>query len=210
MNPIYLIPLFAVITALVVWRVRADAAPIADALSVMVRAEGWSELSQSSMLGGTVRGKWKGRAASVEYGPPAKRGIPGPSSGGTVTAIVEAHGPRLILSLRGRGSSSVLTRPIVVAGPPIVDLPHLPIAQRVWVRCDEASFAERILRETNAIRLITLMLNDGAEIIGDGKTVRIMRLLPRNLWRVMPAITERARETCRAATAVAAHYQPPR
>ena len=208
---LYLIPLSGLFTALVIWRVRAQAAPVGDALRAMVLAEGWSDVSRPSLLGGTVHGRWQGRGASVEYGPPTKPRAGATPSGGSVIAVVEARGPRLVLTPRDEDSADVWTRPIVLTGPPTLDLSHLPIARRAWIRCDDAAFAERVVSDPNTAAWIEAMLNDRAtEIVGDGKTVRVMRSVPRDLWGVIPAIVERARETCRGTAAVAAHYQPPR
>lgn len=198
-----LIPLLAAMAFGFMYWYRRQVAPQQQALRTLAESEGWTAIQSPSLAtSGGVHGTWNGRGASLEYG--LQRNAPP-----VIVVRLEARGPRLAITSRAAGADDVLTRPIVVAGPPLVELPAVP---DLWIRCDDVDFARALLLDSNAAASIRRSLSEGvSEIDADGTMITLMRRLPRGP-QDDTAIVEAARQTWRTAVAISAHYaaQPPR
>ena len=198
-----LVPLFAAMALGFMYWYRRQVAPQQQALRALAEAEGWTGILPPSLAtSGGVHGSWNGRRASLEYG--LQRNAPP-----MIVARVEGRGPRLAITPREPGADDILSKPVVVTGPPLVELPAVP---DLWIRCDDADTARALLLDSNAAGAIRRSLAEGvSEINADGTTITIVRRLPRGP-KDDSAIVEAARQTWRTAVAIAAHYghQPAR
>ena len=189
--------------AAIVYAIRKQHAPVRDALRKLAESEGWTAIT-TTFLGGGVRGRSGERLTMMEYS--AIGGRRGSGIVGTVAVKIVAAGPRLAISRRD-ADGDALTRPIVVTGPPLVDLPAI---NDLWVRCDDVAFARQLVYDSTIAAAIRSVFDAGvSEIAADGRVLTLQRPLRSPDLPLDPAkITGMLRATWRAAATIAAPFAP--
>lgn len=115
-----------------------------ESLAMMAREMGWSELRTSRFFGFSMQGMWNGYRVRIRR-IPRQKSVPE-----RIIANIGVQAPaRVIITRRQRGVFA--GRPMTLFGPPLVDL--LPYSQQFWIRADEITLVERLLRSSPAAML---------------------------------------------------------
>lgn len=122
---------------------------IRERLEMLAREMGWSEVRSSAFFVVAVRGMWNGynvrirRLARQKYTPER------------IAANIRVQAPaRIIVTRRQRGIFA--GRPMLLFGPPLVEL---PLYSQFWIRADEITLAERLMKSSAAGMLDRLLLS---------------------------------------------------
>ncbi|HEX7139810.1 MAG TPA: hypothetical protein VF219_18300 [Vicinamibacterales bacterium] len=114
-----------------------------ERLEMMAREMGWSEVTFSRFFVMGVRGMWNGYPVRIRLFPRQK------STPERIAANIRVQAPaRLAITRRQRGVFS--GRPLTLFGPPLIDL---PLYQQFWIRSDEITLPERLMRSSAAAML---------------------------------------------------------
>lgn len=128
-------------------------------LELLAREMGWYDVKSSSFLISSIQGTWNGYSVRIRR-LPRQKSIPE-----RVVSTIRVQAPaRLTITRRQRGLFT--GRPIAMFGPPLVELPLYP---QFWIRADEITLAERLLRSSAAAMLdrIVLTRHDFFKMAGD-------------------------------------------
>lgn len=111
-----------------------------ERLELMAREMGWSEVTGTNFFMTGVRGVWNGFNVRIRRFP-RQKSVPE-----RIVSNIKIQAPaRIIITRRQRGVFS--GRPISLFGPPVVDL---PLYQQFWIRSDEITLVERLMRSSAA------------------------------------------------------------
>lgn len=187
---------------------RLRLTPFREALQSVARSLGWTGI-RPLRLGGGVQGAWEGRRSMLEYGPPMRQTDSTHTTRACLIVRVAAPGPRFTVTPRDP-NDDIWTKPIVLTGPRLLDLSHLPAASAFWVRCDDPALAERIFRDEAATAALHAAIASG-QISTDGHALLMQRPLPAGQQLDVDATTVIAREMASQARVIVAYWPyPPR
>ena len=111
-----------------------------ERLVMMAREMGWSEVTVTTFFMSGVRGTWNGYPVRIRL-VPRQKSIPE-----RLVSNIRVQAPaRVTIMRRQRGLFS--GRPVSLFGPPVVDL---PLYQQFWIRSDEITLIERLMRGSAA------------------------------------------------------------
>ena len=113
---------------------------IGEKLEMLAREMGWTELRSSSFFELAVRGMWNGYSVRIRR-LARQKGTPE-----RIEANIRVQAPaRIVITRRQHGVFG--GRPVSLLGPPVVDL---PLYQQFWIRSDEITLVERLMRSSAA------------------------------------------------------------
>ena len=111
-----------------------------ERLEMMAREMGWSEVVLTKFFFTGVQGMCNGFSVRTRL-IPRQKSVPE-----RVVSNIRVQAPaRVIITRRQRGLFS--GRPVSLFGPPVVDL---PLYQQFWIRSDEITLVERLMRSSAA------------------------------------------------------------
>jgi hypothetical protein len=130
----------AVLVVFVVLKQSQRSKQLRERFEMLAREMGWSELESSSVFMLSVQGIWNGYSVRIRR-LPRQKNMPE-----RIATNIRVQAPaRVIITRRQRG---VFTgRPFALFGPPVIDL---PLYSQFWIRADEITLAERLLRGSAA------------------------------------------------------------
>jgi hypothetical protein len=161
-----------VIAMLVIVSRRTTA--VRQLLANLASAAGWTDLRTISFLGSGVKGTWKSFPVSISYRA-RQKGVPQR----LILKLRAQTDARLIVKRRFEGLLS--NRPLTWFGPPLIDV-HQPAAAELWIRSDQAAFAERIFNDAEVVKKIA------DNVVARFDEIRV----DRNGLRITRAIDEQA------------------
>jgi hypothetical protein len=141
LNPVFiLIAAFAFIFVVVFLAQSHRSKRLRERLELMTRELGWSEVKWSNFFVTTGQGIWNGYVVRIRR-IPRQKNVPE-----RIAATFRVQAPaRIAITRRQRGIFR--GRPLMLFGPPYVDL---PLYQQFWIRADEITLAERLMRSSAA------------------------------------------------------------
>lgn len=129
-----------------------------ERLEMMAREMGWSEVVVTKFFFTGVRGMWNGFSVRIRL-IPRQKSIPE-----RIVSNIRIQAPaRVIITRRQRGVFS--GRPLSLFGPPVVEL---PLYQQFWIRADEITLPERLMR-SSAASMIDRILQGRYDVLRMGR-----------------------------------------
>jgi hypothetical protein len=114
-----------------------------ERLEILAREMGWSEVRGSNFFTTTVQGIWNGYSVRV------RRIARQKNAPERVLSNIRVQAPARLIVTR-RQHTVFGGRPMTLFGPPIVEV---ALASQFWVRADEITLAERLMRSSAAALL---------------------------------------------------------
>ena len=141
-----------------------------ERLNLMAREMGWSEVTSSNFLFTGLQGVWNGFNVKVRQFP-RQKSVPE-----RLMATIRIQAPaRVTITRRQRGLFS--GRPLSLFGPPVVDL---PMYGQFWIRADEITIIERLMRGSAAAMLDRMLQSRYDVLKMRGDELSIQRVSARN------------------------------
>ena len=173
-SPLTLLAILTGFAVVVFFTLRHKGRSLGAALKPLAESLGWSDVKPSFL--GETSGRWEGRETSLAYASGGRRIGGGSHSRPFVAMSMSARGPRLIVTQRDT-TRDVWNKPIVVNGPPLVDLFHLSASRHMWVRCDDGQLAARLLQDPAVIEAVGRVLAKGGTVSADGQYLHVNRFI---------------------------------
>ncbi len=172
------------IPALIAFVVRRRNEALLTVLLRVVTGAGWSDLRPMKFLASGYRGTWRSLPVELAYGG-RQKSVPARF----ILKIAARSTTRALIKRRMYG---LFGRPFTLFGPPLVELRY-PAAKELWVRADEAAFAERLFADDKlALQIANNLVAAYDEVRIGPKGLRIIRSLddrPVRAKYAMPAFT---------------------
>ena len=169
-SPLTLLAILTGFAVVVFFVLRHNGRRMGATLKPLAESLGWSDVKPNFL--GETSGRWEGRETSLAYAGGGRRSRSHPC----VAMLMSARGPRLVVTQR-EPDRDVWNKPIVVDGPPLVDLSHLPASRQLWVRCDDDQLAARLLHDPALVEAMSRVLATGGIVAADGQYLHVSRFI---------------------------------